>query len=210
MGMLLDELRNGIRVRHYSRRTEEAYVGWVKRFILFNKKRHPRETGMSEVQTFLTHLAVERHVSASTQNQALSAILFLYRDVLKVDDFNFEMAVHARRPVRLPVVLTREEVRVILGEMSGTPRIVSGLLYGAGLRLLECLTLRVKDLEFARNEIVVRDGKGQKDRVTMLPESVKEPLLRHLERVRKMHEKDLRQGAGRVSLPDAICRKCPN
>src|SRR2546426_2366353 len=165
MGMLLDELRNGIRVRHYSRRTEEAYVGWVKRFILFNKKRHPRETGMSEVQTFLTHLAVERHVSASTQNQALSAILFLYRDVLKVNDFNFEMAVHARRPERLPVVLTREEVGVILGEMSGTPRIVAGLLYGAGLRLLECLTLRVKDLEFARNEIVVRDGKGQKDRL---------------------------------------------
>jgi len=178
MGMLLDELRNGIRVRHYSRRTEEAYVGWVKRFILFNKKRHPRETGMSEVQTFLTHLAVERHVSASTQNQALSAILFLYRDVLKVNDFNFEMAVHARRPERLPVVLTREEVGAILGEMSGTPRIVAGLLYGAGLRLLECLTLRVKDLEFARNEIVVRDGKGQKDRVTMLPETVKEPLLR--------------------------------
>src|SRR2546427_7111236 len=170
MGMLLDELRNGIRVRHYSRRTEEAYVGWVKRFILFNKKRHPRETGMSEVQTFLTHLAVERHVSASTQTQALSAILFLYRDVLKVNDFNFEMAVHARRPERLPVVLTREEVGVILGEMSGTPRIVAGLLYGAGLRLLECLTLRVKDLEFARNEIVVRDGKGQKDRVTMLPD----------------------------------------
>src|SRR5436309_5976874 len=147
MGMLLDELRNGIRVRHYSRRTEEAYVGWVKRFILFNKKRHPRETGMSEVQTFLTHLAVERHVSESTQNQALSAILFLYRDVLKVDDFNFELVVRSRRPERLSVVLFREEVKAVLAQMTGMPQLVASLLYGAGLRLLEGLTLRIKDID---------------------------------------------------------------
>jgi integron integrase len=199
-----------LRIRHYSRRTEEAYLGWVRRYILFNRKRHPREMGEAELQSFLTHLAMHRHVSASTQNQALSAILFLYREVLKVEAFCFDVAVRARRPERLPVVLTRQEVRAILDLMTGTPRLVAGLLYGAGLRLLECLTLRVKDVDFGRNEIVVRDGKGQKDRVTMLPESAKDPLLRHLHRVQKLHEQDLKRAAGRVSLPNAIGRKYPN
>lgn len=174
--MLLEELIAAIRIRHYSRRTEEAYAGWVRRFILFHGKRHPKEMGEPELQAFLTHLAMQRHVSASTQNQALSAILFLYREVLKVEDFSIDLTVRARRPERLPVVLTRQEVRSILDLITGTPRLVADLLYGAGLRLLECLTLRIKDVDFGRNEIVVRDGKGQKDRVTMLPESVKEPL----------------------------------
>lgn len=208
--MLPDDLRAAIRIRHYSRRTEEAYVGWVKRFILFNGKRHPREMGDPELQAFLTHLAIQKQVSASTQNQALSAILFLYREVLKVDGFSFDVAVHARRPERLPVVLTRQEARAILDLMRGTSRLVASLLYGAGLRLLECLTLRVKDVDFGRNEIVIRDGKGQKDRVTMLPECIKEPLSQHLQRVQKLHQQDLKQGAGRVSLPDAICRKYLN
>jgi len=208
--VLLDDLKAAIRVRHYSRRTEEAYLSWVRRYILFNGKRHPREIGAGELQSFLTHLAIQKHVNASTQNQALSAILFLYREVLKMDDMGLGMAVRARRPERLPVVLTRQEVRAILDLMTGMPRLVAGLLYGSGLRLMECLTLRVKDVDFTRNEILVRDGKGQKDRVTMLPESAKDPLLRHLQRVQKLHEQDLKRGAGRVSLPDAICRKYPN
>lgn len=166
--------------------------------------------GEAEVQSFLSYLAVQRHVSASTQNQALSAILFLYREVLKVEAFRFDLTVRARRPERLPVVLTKQEVRAILDLMTGTPRLVANLLYGAGLRLLECLTLRVKDVDFGRNEIVVRDGKGQKDRVTVLPESAKEPLMQHLRRVQKLHEQDVKHGAGRVALPDAICRKYSN
>ncbi len=208
--MLLDDLKTAIRIRHYSRRTEEAYVGWVRRFILFNGKRHPKEMGDPELQAFLTHLAIKKQVSASTQNQALSAILFLYREVLKVGGFSIDVAVHARRPERLPVVLTRQEVRAILDLMTGASRLVACLLYGAGLRLLECQTLRVKDVDFGRNEIVVRDGKGQKDRATMLPDSTKESLSQHLQRVQKLHSQDLKQGAGRVSLPDAICRKYPN
>ena len=162
--MLLDDLKAAIRIRHYSRRTEEAYVGWIRRFIVFMGKRHPREMGEAEVQSFPSYLAVQRRVSASTQNQAVSAILFLYREVLKVDAFSFDLTVRARRPERLPVVPTKQEVRAILDLMTGTPRLVANLLYGAGLRLLECLTLRVKDVDFGRNEIVVRDGKEQKDR----------------------------------------------
>ena len=208
--MLLDELKAAIRIRHYSRRTEEAYAGWVRRYILFNGKRHPREIGAPELQSFLTHLAIQKRVSASTQNQALAAILFLYREVLKVESFSLDVAVRARRPERLPVVLTRQEVRAILGRMTGLPRLVAGLLYGSGLRLLECLTLRVKDIDFGGNEILVRDGKGQKDRVTVIPESAKDPLLCHLQRVQKLHERDLKQGAGRAPLPDALCRKYPN
>ncbi len=208
--MLLDEVKAAIRIRHYSRRTEEAYIGWIRRYVLFNGKRHPREMGEAELQSFLTYLALQKHVSASTQNQALSAILFLYREVLKVDGLHLDLAVRARRPERLPVVLTRQEIRAILDLMTGMSRLVASLLYGSGLRLLECLTLRVKDVDFDRNEIVVRDGKGQKDRVTMLPESAKDALSRHLRRVQKLHEQDLKQGAGRVSLPDAICRKYPN
>ena len=201
--VLLDELKGALRVRHYSRRTEEAYVAWVKRFICFSGKRHPREMGEAEVQTFLAHLATQRRVTASTQNQALSALLFLYREVLKLN-FNVDVLVRARRPERLPVVLTRQEVKAILNTMAGTAWLVASLLYGAGLRLMECLTLRVKDLDFSRNEIVVRDGKGQKDRVTMFPEALKGPLASHLERVQRLHEQDLKRGTGRVSLPGAL------
>jgi integron integrase len=208
--MLLDELKAELRIRHYSRRTEESYLGWVKRYVLFHKKRHPRDMGSQELQAFLTYLAVDQRVSASTQNQALCALLFLYREVLKIDDLTVELSRRAQRPERLPVVLTKQEVRAVLDRMTGTARLVAGLLYGAGLRLMECLMLRVKDLDFARNEITVRDGKGQKDRITMLPEVVKEPLLRHLQRVRRLHERDLDQGAGRAPLPDAMNRKYPN
>ena len=208
--MLLDDVKTELRIRHYSRRTEESYVGWIRRFVLFSKKRHPRDMGELEIQEFLTHLAVEKRVSASTQNQAMCALLFLYREVLKVDDIAVNLTQRAQRPERLPVVLTKQEVRAILDRMKGTVGLVSGLLYGAGLRLLECLTIRVKDIDFVRNELVVRDGKGQKDRVTMLPEAVKEPLKFHLLNVKGLHERDLVQGAGRVVLPDAMERKYPN
>ena len=208
--MLLDDVRGELRVRHYSPRTEESYVGWSRRFILFHGKRHPRDLGELEVQGFLLHLAEEKRVSASTQNQAACALLFLYKEVLKTAGLTVSLTRRAQRPERLPVVLTRQEVRVVLDRLTGTIRIVAGLLYGAGLRLMECLTLRVKDVDFARNEIVVRDGKGRKDRVTMLPEAAKEPLRVYLQRVQLVHERDLREMAGRVELPDAIGRKYPN
>jgi len=160
--MLLDDVKRELRVRHYSRRTEESYVGWICRFILFNSKRHPRDMAEPEVEEFLANLAVEKHVSASTQNQAACALLFLYKDVLKVEDLTSGFTRRAQRPTRLPVVLTRSEVRALLDQMTGPPRLVAELLYGAGLRLLECLTTRVKDVDFTRNEILVRDGKGLK------------------------------------------------
>jgi len=164
---VLDRVREAIRARHYSLRTEEAYVGWVRRFILFHNKRHPAEMGESEVNQFLTHLAVVQDVAASTQNQALAAILFLYQAVIGKDLDRIDGVVRAKKPKRLPVVLTRDEVRALLGRMSGVPKLAALLLYGGGLRLLEALRLRVKDIDFAMNQIVVRDGKGQKDRVTM-------------------------------------------
>jgi integron integrase len=207
---LLDRVRAAIRARHYSLRTEEAYAGWIRRFILFHQKRHPAEMGEAEVNEFLTHLAVKQNVAASTQNQALSAILFLYRVVLERVLDNLEGVVRARKPVRVPVVLTRDEVRAVLGQTSGTPKLVSLLLYGAGLRLLEALRLHVKDVDFAQNQIMVRDGKGQKDRVTMLPASAKDLLREHLKQVERLHQQDLRQGFGRVYLPDALGRKYPN
>jgi integron integrase len=208
--MLLDDVRTELRIRHYSHRTEEAYVGWIRRFIIFNGKRHPGEMGEGEIQSFVAHLAVERHVSASTRNQAMCAVLFLYKDVLKIEQLSVNLAHRAQRPVRLPVMLSRQEGRAVPDCMTGAARLISGLLYGAGLRLMEGLTLRVKDLHFGRNEIVVRDGKGQRDRVTVLPEAVKEPLKEHLQRVKTLHERDLSQGAGRVAIPDAIARKYPN
>jgi integron integrase len=208
--MLLDDVKMELRIRHYSRRTEDAYVGWIRRFIVFNGKRHPSEMGEREIQAFLAHLAVERHVSASTQNQAMCAVLFLYKDILKVEHLGLNLNHRAQRPLRLPVVLSRQEVRAVLDCMTGASRLISGLLYGAGLRLMEGLTLRIKDLDFCRNEIVVRDGKGQKDRVTILPEAVKEPLTEHLQGVKTLHERDLSQGAGQVAMPDAIARKYPN
>ncbi len=195
---LLDQARLAIRARHYSPSTEQAYVAWIRRFILFHGKRYPVEMGEPEVNQFLTHLAVHERVAASTQNQALAALLFLYDKVLNRPLGQIEGVVRARRPRRLPVVLTRQEVRAVLDEMGGTPRLVCALLSGSGLRLLECLCLRVKDADVQRNEIAVRDGKGGKDRVTMLPAAVKAPLQAHLEKVRRQHARDLARGQGRV------------
>lgn len=182
---LLDQVRGKIRLKHYSIRTEQAYVDWIKRFILHFDKRHPRELGAAEVEAFLTHLAVAGKVAASTQNQAKSALLFLYREVLEVELPWLDNVERAKAPKRLPVVLTRAEVQALLTRLSGTHWLMASLLYGAGLRLMECLRLRVKDVDFARKEILVRDGKGFKDRVTMLPAALAEPLRAHLVRVRE-------------------------
>jgi integron integrase len=190
-------------------RTEEAYIDWIRRFILFHQKRYPREMGAREINQYLMHLAVVGHVSASTQNQAFSALLFLYQKVLAVDPGQIAGVVRANRPRRLPVVLTRAEVRAVLQELQGTYRLIGQLLYGSGLRLLEALRLRVKDLDFSRHEITVREGKGNKDRRTMLPQTVQAELQAHLERVRQLHEQDLQRGLGRVFLPDALDRKLP-
>jgi integron integrase len=206
---LLDRVRSAIRLRHYSPRTEESYLGWIRRYIVFHHKRHPSEMGDAEVRQFLTDLAENRTVSASTQNQALNALVFLYREVLQLPLGKMEPFVRAKRPKNLPVVLTKTEVQSVLKRLTGVPRLAALLLYGAGLRLLECLTLRVKDLDFERMEIRVRRGKGEKDRVTMLPASAKEELLEHLKSVKRLHERDLREGAGRTKLPYAIARKYP-
>ena len=207
---LLDQVRQAIRTRHYSPRTEETYVHWIKRFIFFHNKRHPAEMAEAEIARFLSNLAAESHVSASTQNQALNAVLFLYRHVLRKDIGYVNGVLRANRPKRLPTVLTRQEVRSILGNLAGLEWIMTMLLYGAGLRLMECLRLRIKDVDFSTNEIRVRSGKGDKDRVTMLPGAVKEPLLTHLQGVERQHEEDIRKGLGRVALPDALERKYPN
>ena len=207
---LLDQVRQAVRARHYSKRTERTYVDWIKRFIFFHGKRHPVEMGEPEINRFLTDLAVRKKVSASTQNQALSAILFLHQNVLDKELEWINPAVRAKKPKRLPVVLTDQEVKAILDRLEGPPKLIASLLYGSGLRLFECLQLRFKDIDFTKNQIVVRDGKGQKDRVTLLPESVKEPLLAHLRNVYRLHQRDLREGAGRVALPFALARKYPN
>jgi integron integrase len=207
---LLDRVRDAIRARQYSRRTETAYVHWITRYILFHGKRHPADMGAAEVTAFLTSLAVHDHVAASTQNQALSALLFLYREVLEVELPWLDDVVRAKRPQHLPVVLTPDEARAVLQHVNGVPRLMAILLYGAGLRLLECCRLRVKDVDFATNQIIVRDGKGRKDRVTMLPGAVRPPLVAHIERVRLQHQADLRHGAGWVELPNALARKYPN
>jgi len=207
---LLDQVRQAIRTRHYSYKTEEAYVGWIRRFILFHNKRHPSEMGEPEIGQFLSGLARDAHVSASTQNQALNALLFLYHKVLEKEIGLLQGVVRAKRPGRLPVVLSKEEVKRVLSGMTGVPWVMAMLLYGAGLRLMECCRLRVKDIDFARNQIVVRAGKGDKDRYTVLPAAVKEPLLRHLQAVRRQHDEDLRKGLGRVALPNALDRKYPN
>ncbi|MDJ0867538.1 MAG: integron integrase [Myxococcota bacterium] len=207
---LLDQLRAALRTRHYSIRTEESYVAWAKRFILFHDKRHPRDMGASEIAAYLNHLASDRRVSASTQNQALSAILFLYRVVLRIDLANIEGIARARRPARLPVVLTRGEVRRVLDQLDGTTLIAATLLYGSGLRLMECMRLRVRDVDFARHLVLVREGKGRKDRPAILPRSLRAPLQRHLKRVRATHRRDLAEGQGRVRLPYALGRKMPS
>lgn len=206
---LLDKLRNAIRLRHYSPRTERAYVRWVFRYVIFHQKRHPAELGGPEVSRFLSWLAEERHVSASTQTQALSALLFLYRNVLQLDLPWMTEVVRAPARVRLPVVLTRDEVRAIVRRLQGPERLIVMLLYGSGLRLLEALRIRVKDMDFDQDQIVVRGGKGDKDRITMLPQTLKPELRRHLAEVRVQHEKDLGKGAGRVDMPTALARKFP-
>ncbi len=206
---LLDSVRDAIRRRHYSPRTEERYVHWIKRFIYFSDRRHPRELGAAEVTAFLNHLARERNVAASTQNQALSALLFLYREALGTPLPWLDELERAQRPARLPTVLTATEVRQLLDRMSGTKWLMASLLYGAGLRLRECLKLRVKDVDFGYRQLMVRDGKGAKDRVTMLPAPLVEPMKRQIDRVRALHERDLAAGYGTVELPDALGRKYP-
>ena len=206
---LLDEVRNAVRRRHYSLRTEQTYLDWIRRFIYFSGKRHPREMGAVEVTAFLNHLARERGVAASTQNQALSALLFLYREVLAMPLPWLDSLERAQRPARLPTVLTRDEAKRLLAQMEGVRWLMAGLLYGAGLRLRECLKLRVKDVDFGYQQILVRDGKGAKDRVTMLPESLVEPLKAQLARSRALHDRDAASGHGEVELPDALARKYP-
>jgi integron integrase len=207
---LLDRVRTAMRTRHMSDRTEEAYLFWIRRYILFHDRRHPATLGVEEVTRFLSSLAETHRVSASTQNQALSALLFLYRRVLGVDLPWLEGLVHAKRAAHVPVVLGREEVAAVLSRVSGPGWLMLALLYGAGLRLLECLQLRVKDVDFARGEIVVRRGKGGRDRRTVLPAAVRGPLAAHLQHVREQHEGDLARGAGWVELPHALDRKYPN
>jgi integron integrase len=206
---LLDRIREAIRARHYSRRTEKAYVHWIKRYIFFHGKRHPAEMAAPEVTAFQTSLAVHDKVAASTQNQALSALLFLYREVLGVELPWLDDVVRAKRPQHLPVVLTRDEVRAVLQQLDGVSRLMALLLYGSGLRLLECCHLRVKDIDFSTNQIVIRDGKGRKDRVTMLPAAVKAALIAHLARAREPAQAAHRRGAGWVELPTALTRKYP-
>lgn len=207
---LLDQVRATIRTLHYSIRTEQAYVDWVRRFIIFHNKRHPKEMGKEEIEAFLTHLAVEGRVSASTQSQAKAALLFLYQKVFKVDVDWLKDVVSAKQPQRLPTVLTNEEARSLLSRMEGEVWLIASLLYGSGLRLLEPCRLRVLDLDFEMKQITVRNGKGAKDRVTMLPASLIEPLKSHLHLVKLQHERDCEQGNGQVYLPYALDRKYPN
>jgi integron integrase len=206
---LLDRVRQAIRLRHYSPRTEHAYVSWIRRFIVFHGKRHPRELGAREVTAYISSLAT-RGVSASTQNQALSAVLFLFQVVLGQRLPWMNDIVRAQRPARLPVVLSREEVSSLLSRLRGPVWLMASLMYGAGLRLLECAELRVKDIHFDRNELTIRDGKGGKDRVTMLPGALKKPLLDHVARVKVQHESDLAAGRGTVALPGSLRVKYPN
>ena len=206
---LIRRTREAIQARHMSPRTAECYLGWIRRFIQ-ETGRPPEQLSEAEIGRFLSSLATARHVSASTQNQALHALLFLYTEVLGKKIDRVEGVVRAKRPERLPVVLTRDEVRAVLGRMTGAPRLMAMLLYGAGLRLMECCTLRIKDVDFAQNQIVVRAGKGNKDRYTPLPTSIQEPLKLHLDAVRRQHEEDLLQGLGSVALPNALERKYPN
>lgn len=210
MPKLLDQVREVIRAKHYSIRTEQAYVEWIKRYIFFHNKRHPADMAEPEIRAFISDLASKKQVTASTQTVALSAILFLYREVLKKDLPFIHGIERAKKGVRRPVVLTQSEIKEVLSRLDGVNYLVATLLYGAGLRLMDALRLRVKDIDFGRNEIVIREGKGDKDRVTMLPQSIKSQLQDHLGRVRVIHEADLRNGFGEVYLPNALERKYPN
>jgi integron integrase len=207
---LLEQVRQSIRIKHYSIRTEQAYVQWIRRYVLFHGKRHPRDLGAEELTAFLSDLAVRGNVSASTQNQALNAILFLYREVLGLQLPWIENVQRAKHSTHLPVVLTKQEIRALLAQLEGTVWLMTSMVYGGGLRLQECLRLRVKDLDLERCELTVRDGKGQKDRMTTLPRTLVEPLRTHLARVRVLHARDLAEGFGRVYLPFALERKYPN
>jgi len=207
---LLDQVRARLRLKHYSLRTEQAYIGWIRRFILANDKRHPREMGVAEVEGFLSTLATQGKVAAGTQNQALSALLFLYREVLSIELPWMETIVRAKRPQRIPVVLSRDEVTRLLAMMDGCFALMASLLYGSGMRLMECVRLRVKDVDFALNQICVRDGKGGKDRHVPLPQRLRAALSAQIERTRLIHEQDLMAGHGAVWLPHALARKYPS
>jgi integron integrase len=206
---LLDQVRDTLRLKQYAYRTEETYILWIRQYILFHNKRHPAEMGRPEVEAFLTHLAVDKKVAASTQNQALSAILFLYRYILKIELTDID-AVRARQSRNLPTVLTPQEVRTIIAQMDGTYRLIIQLLYGTGMRMSEALSLRTKDLDFSQQQIIVRNGKGMKDRVTMLPSTLIPDLESHLQKAKTLHQQDLHQGCGSVWLPYALSRKYPN
>lgn len=207
---LLDQARDKLRLKHYSYRTEQSYIAWMKRFIFFHNKLHPAAMGEKEIEAFLTYLAVKRNVSASTQNQALCALLFLYKEVLGRELTWLDSMQRAKRPARLPVVLTALEVQKLLNNLQGRSWLMASLLYGAGLRLMECARLRVKDVDFSRHEIIVREGKGNKDRITMLPAALAAPLQSHLEKVKALHAQDLTEGFGDVALPFALAQKYPN
>jgi integron integrase len=207
---LLDKVRQCIRLKGYSIRTEKSYVSWIKRFILFHGKRHPQEMGKPEIEAFLSHLVMKRNVASSTQNQAFNAILFLYKYVLDADMPKDINALRSKKPVRVPTVMTREETLKLIAMMHGTHQLMAKLIYGCGLRVMECIRLRVKDIDFAMNQIVVRDGKGKKDRITVLPDGVKPALIEHLVYVKRLHQDDLTKGYGRVYLPNALAKKYPN
>ncbi len=207
---LIEQVRDDLRRRHYSYRTEETYVRWIKRFITFNDSKHPRSMREKEIEAFLTHLAVEGKVASSTQNQALNALIFLYHQVLQMELGGPVCAVRAKAPKRLPTVMTKGEVGKVIVSMRGTHQLMAKLLYGCGLRLMECLRLRIKDIDFEANQVIVRDGKGAKDRVTMLPQSVKNLLQQHLLEVKDLHQNDLGKGYGEVHMPGALARKYPN
>ncbi len=206
---LLEQVRNKIRFKHYSIRTEQAYLDWIRRFIFFHNKQHPADMAEAEVEAFLTHLAVERNVASSTQNQAFSALLFLYKEVLGIELVNLK-ATRSKTPERLPVVLTQSEIKSLFAYLDGTHHLMASLLYGAGLRLMECVRLRVKDIDFGYEQLTVRNGKGDKDRVTMLPHSVINPLRENLEKTQLIHQDDLSEGFGDVYLPFALQRKYLN
>lgn len=207
---LLDQVRDLLRAKHYSLRTEKTYIFWIKRYIFFHSKRHPRDVGPAGIKIFLTHLATEKNVAASTQNQAFNALLFLYKEILKIAPGMLVDIPRAKGIGRIPTVLTRQEVQRLLSAMSGNARLIGSLLYGSGMRVMEGLRLRVKDLDFDRGVVTIKDGKGGKDRVTMLPQAVRMELGEHLKRVKLLHEADLRNGYGQVYLPHALQTKYPN
>jgi integron integrase len=204
---VLDQVRDRIRLKHYSIRTEKSYLSWIKRYILFYDKRHPKEMGEKEIEAFLTHLAVDLNVASSTQNQAFNALLFLYKQVLNIELDDKIKVVRAKKPQRVPTVMAKNEVAKVIAAMEGIQKLMAMLLYGSGLRLMECLRLRVKDVDFEMNQIVVRNGKGAKDRITVLAENVKPGLKAHLAKVKMLHKEDMAKGHGKVYLPNALERK---